>query len=110
MVEINIIDTTIHNRNQTDQNFHLKPVPIHTPGVETIPMIPQEILRTIEIEIIPSIGIETTQIFEIKDIKTKDHEIVLTTDQIITDLITTTAIQKLQPPSNKKKSKEFSEC
>ena len=52
-------------------------------------MIDKGILRTIEIEIIPIIGIEATQIIEIKNIKTKDHEIILATDQIIKDVITT---------------------
>ena len=50
-------------------------------------MIDQEILRTIEI--IPTIGTVATQIIEIKDIKTKDHEVTLATDRIIKDLITT---------------------
>ena len=43
---------TIHDRIQTDQNFHLKPFPIHTLGIDTFLMIDQEILRTIEIILI----------------------------------------------------------
>ena len=46
-------------------------------------MINQEIHRTIDIEIIPKVGIEATQIIEIKNIKRIDHEIIQTTDQII---------------------------
>ena len=53
-------------------------------------MIDQETFCTLEIEIIPIIGIEVTQIIEIKSIKTKDHEIILTTDQTIKDLFITT--------------------
>ena len=64
----------------------MKPLPIHTLGIDTFLMIDQEILRTIEI--IPTIGIEPTQIIEIKDIKTIDHEVTLATDRIIKDLIT----------------------
>ena len=52
-------------------------------------MIDQEIPRTIEIGIIPTKGIEATQIIEINDTKTIEHEIILTIDQIIKDLITT---------------------
>ena len=52
-------------------------------------MIDQEILRTIDIEIIPTIGIEANQIIEINDIKTKEHDIIQTTAQIIKNLTTT---------------------
>ena len=55
-------------------------------------MIYQEIHHTIDIKIIPTIGIEATQIIEISDIKTIDHEIIQTTGQITKDL-TTTIIQ-----------------
>ena len=65
------------------------PVPINTLGIDTIPMIDQEIHRTIEIEIVPTIGIEATQIIEINDIKTIDHEIIQKIDRIIKDLTTT---------------------
>ena len=52
-------------------------------------MIDQETHRTIDIEIIPTIETEAIQIIEIIDIKTIDHEIIQTTDQITKDLITT---------------------
>ena len=64
------------------------PVPIHTLGIDTIPMIDQEIHRTIDIGNTPTMGIEATQIIEINDIKTIDHEIIQTTDQIPKDLTT----------------------
>ena len=51
-------------------------------------MIDQEIHCTIDIDIIPTIEIEATQIIESNDIKTKDHEIIQTTDQITKDLTT----------------------
>ena len=51
-------------------------------------MIDQETHHTIDIEIIPIIGTEVTQIIENNNI-TIDHEIIQTTDQIIKDLITT---------------------
>ena len=49
-------------------------------------MIDQETHRTKDIEIIPTIGLEFTQIIEINNIKTKDHEIIQTTDQITKNL------------------------
>ena len=52
-------------------------------------MIDQEIHCTIDKEIIPTTGIEATQIIETNDIKTIDHEIIQTTDQITKDLTTT---------------------
>ena len=52
-------------------------------------MIDQEILRTIDMGNSPTIGIEATQIIEIKDIKTIDHEIILATDLIIKEPNTT---------------------
>ena len=64
IVEIISVETTIHDQFQTDQNFRLIPFSIHTLGIDTIPMIDQEILRTIEVEIIPTIGIEATQIMK----------------------------------------------
>ena len=64
------------------------PVLIHTLGKDTNLMIYQEIHRTIDIEIIRTIGTEATQIIEINDIKTKYREIVQATDQIIKDLTT----------------------
>ena len=51
-------------------------------------MINQEIHRTIDIEIIRTIGIEATQIIKTNDIKTIDHEIVQTRDLITKDLTT----------------------
>ena len=90
--EVISIETTIHDQVQiqNDQNIRLKPVPIHTLGIDTNQMIDQEVPRTIEIEIIPIIGIEATQTIQIKDIKIIYHEIILTTDQIIKVLLTTT--------------------
>ena len=58
------------------------PVPIHTLGIDTILMIDHEIQCTLDIEIITTIGVEATQIVEIIYIKTIDHEIIQTTDQI----------------------------
>ena len=52
-------------------------------------MIDHETHHTIETGIIPTIGIEATQIVEISDIKTTDQEKIQTTDQIIKDLTTT---------------------
>ena len=36
---------TIHDQIQTDLNIRLKPVPIHTLGIDTFPMIKQEYPR-----------------------------------------------------------------
>ena len=85
IVEITSMETSIQDRIQADRSFRVKPVPIHTLGIDTFPMIDQENLRTIEIKIIPKIGIETIQMIEIKDFKTIDHVIFLTTDKIIKD-------------------------
>ena len=52
-------------------------------------MIDQEIHRTIDIEVIPTIETEATQIIEINEIKTINHEIIQTTDQITKDQTTT---------------------
>ena len=52
-------------------------------------MIDQELHHTKDIEIVPTIGIEATQIIEINDINTIDHEIIQTTDQITKNLTTT---------------------
>ena len=60
-VELSNIETTIQDRIQADLNFRLKPVSIHTPGIDTIPMIDLETLLIIEIDIIPAIGIESIQ-------------------------------------------------
>ena len=89
IVEIISIEVIFHDQTLTDQKYRLIPVPIHTLEKDTSPMIDQEIHRTIYIEIIPTIGIEATQIIKINDIKTIDHEIFQTTDQIIKDLTTT---------------------
>ena len=48
-------------------------------------MIDLKTLHIIEIEIIPMLGLETFQIIENLNIKMKDHEIFLTTDQTIKD-------------------------
>ena len=87
IVEITSIEIYIHDQAQTDQIIHLIPVPIHTLGIDTIPKIDQEIHHTKNIEIIPIIVIEATQIIEINNIKTIDHEIIQITDQITKDLI-----------------------
>ena len=71
-----------------EQNICLIPVLIHTLGKDTILMIYQEIHRTIDIEIIRTIGTEATQIIEINNIKTIYREIIQATDQIIKDLTT----------------------
>ena len=89
-VEIINIEKTIQDRLHADLNCRLKPVPIHTPGIDTNPMIDLENLHIIETEIIPTIEIETIQMIEIKDIKTIDHEIFRTTDQTIKDHVITT--------------------
>ena len=89
IVEIISIELTIHDQTPTDQNIRLIPVPIHTLGIDTNPMIDQEIQRTIDIENIPTIGIEATQIVEIYDIKTINREITQTIDHIIKDVTRT---------------------
>ena len=88
IVEILGIEITIHDQTQTDQIIRLIPVPIHNLGIDNFPMIDQEIHRTLDIEIIPTLGIEATQITEANKIKTKDHEIIQKTDQITKDLNT----------------------
>ena len=50
-------------------------------------MIDPETLHIIEIEIIPTIGIENIQMIEIIDIKIIDHAIILITDQTIKEQI-----------------------
>ena len=80
-----IVETTIHDRIQTQHNLLLHPVPIQTQKIDTIPTTDQETLRTIEIEAIQTIGIEVTQTIEIKIIQTTDHGITHTIDQIIKD-------------------------
>ena len=72
----------------------MHPVPIRTPGIETIPTIGHETHHTIVIEIIPTIGIEIIQIIEINIIKTTDQEITHTIDQIIKDLVIITKIDQ----------------
>ena len=67
------------------------PVPINTLGIDTIQTIDQDIHCTKNTEIFPTIETEATQIIEINDIKTKDHEIIQTTDQI--SKLTTTVIK-----------------
>ena len=62
----------------------------HALGLDTIQMIDQETHRTTDIEIIPTIGIEASQIIETNDIKLIDHEIIQTADHITKDLTTTT--------------------
>ena len=88
-VEILSIEITIHDQTRTDQIVRLIPVPIHTLGIDTIQMIDQEIHRTIDKGVILTIGKEVTQIIEINDIKTIDHEIIQSTVQITKDLTTT---------------------
>ena len=48
-MEIISIEITIHDQTQTDQSNRLIPVPIDTLGIDTLPMIDQEIHRTIGI-------------------------------------------------------------
>ena len=66
------------------------PVPTQALGIDSIQMIDQEIHLIIDTRIIPTVGVEATQIIEINDIKTLDHEIIQTTDQLIKDLTSTT--------------------
>ena len=61
------------------------PVPIQILDTDNIQMIDLETLHIKEIEIIPTIGIETTQMIKIINIKIIDHAIILTTDQFIKD-------------------------
>ena len=89
IVEKISIEITIHDQIRTDQNIHLIPVPTHSLEIDTIAMIDQEIHRKIDLEVIPTRGIEATQIVEINDIKTIDREIDQTIDQIIKNLTTT---------------------
>ena len=63
-------------------------------------MIDQDIPRTIEIGIFPTIGIEATQKIEIIDIRIINHEIIQTIDQITKDLTTITT---------KKRSRDISQ-
>ena len=49
IVDITSIGITIHYQVQTDQKVSLKPVPIHTQRIDTIPMIDQEIPHKSEI-------------------------------------------------------------
>ena len=48
-------------------------------------MMDLETLHKTELESFPTIGIEIIQMIDIKDIKTIDHLITLTTDQTIKD-------------------------
>ena len=52
-----ITKITIHDRIQTQQNLFLDPVPIQTQGIDTIPIINNEIHHTTEIESIHIIEI-----------------------------------------------------
>ena len=90
IVKIISIETTIHNQIQTEENFHLIPVPIQTLGIDTIQTIDHETHPTIETGTIPKIEIEAIQIIEISVIRTIDQEIIHTTDPIIKDPITFT--------------------
>ena len=89
IVEIMSIELNILNQTPTDQNIRLMPILIHTLGIDTNPMINQEIHLAIDIEFIPTIGLEATQIVEINDIKTIDREIIQTIDHIIKDVTRT---------------------
>ena len=73
--------------------FH-HPVPIQTPGIDTIPTIDHETHHTIETKIIPPIGKEVLQIIEINFIKTTDQETKHKIDQIIKDLVIITKIDQ----------------
>ena len=75
--------------NSNRPEYLFIPVPTQTLGIDTVPTIDQEIHRTIDTEIFPTIEIKATQIAEIIDIKTIDREIIQTIDQIIEDLTTT---------------------
>ena len=49
IVDITSIEITIHYQVQTDQKISLKPDPIHTQGIDTLPMLDQEIPHKTEI-------------------------------------------------------------
>ena len=84
------IETTIHDQIQTEENFHLIPVPIQTLGIDTIQTIDLETRLTIETGTIPTIGIKAIQMIEISVIRTIDEQTVHTTDPFIKDPITVT--------------------
>ena len=65
IVKIFKIGITIHDRIQTEHNLFLHPVP-------TIPTINPETHHRVEIEIIPTIGIEVTQIIK-KKIRSRNN-------------------------------------
>ena len=67
IVEIVNIEITTQDQIQTNLNFRLMPVPIQILEVEIIHL---ETLHSIDIEIIPTKGIETILIIETLDIKT----------------------------------------
>ena len=87
IVKIISIETTIHNQIQTEEIFHLIPVPIQFLGIDTIQTIDHENHPTIETGTIPTIGIEAIQIIEISVIRTIDQKFSHTTDPIIKDPI-----------------------
>ena len=70
----------------------LIPVPIQALGIDTIQTIYHETHHTIETETIQTKRIEVIQIIEVNITKTADQEIILTTDPIINEQITTTTI------------------
>ena len=84
------IEIIIHDQTQIDEFIHLIINLILNLVIDTIEMIDQETHRTIDIEIIPTVEKEATQIIKTNDIKTIDHELIQTTDQITKDLNTTT--------------------
>ena len=75
----------------------LNPVPNQNQGIDTIPIINQEIHHTTEIETIHIIEIEVIQTIEVRIIQTLDQGIIHIIDQIITDemVITKTDHEKI---------------
>ena len=84
-VDIISIEISIQDQIQIDLNFRLLPVPIQTLEKVIIQMIDLETMHIIETEIFPTIGIETSRMIEIINIKIIDHAIILTTDRTMKD-------------------------
>ena len=89
IAKITKIKITIHDRNQTEQNLFLHPVPIQTQGIDTTPTIDHEIHHTTEIETIQTIGVEVIPTIKIRIIQTKDQGITHIIDQIVKDQMIT---------------------
>ena len=84
-----IVETTIHDQTQTQQNLFLHPVPNQTERIGTISTTDHETHSTTEIGTIQTIGIEVIQTIEIRLIQTIDYGIIHIIDQIIRDQMST---------------------